>query len=102
MAVVLTVGSRTSLQRFFTSSALRILGKYSYAAYIWHVFVRVVVLWLEENALRVPVPWYVNIPLMIGVTLGVSALTYAAIERPFLSLKRYFEPVVRAAVAQTS
>ncbi|HLH41682.1 MAG TPA: acyltransferase [Bryobacteraceae bacterium] len=102
LTAVLTAGSRSLLQRFLTHPAMRMLGKYSYAAYIWHVLVRVTVLYLEQTWLRVSTPWFVNIPLMFAITIGVSMLSHAAIERPFLSLKRYFEPAIRTAAARAS
>jgi peptidoglycan/LPS O-acetylase OafA/YrhL len=101
LAAVLTAGSGTPLQRFLTHPTMRMLGN-SYAAYIWHVLVRVVVLYLEESVLHVSTPWFVNIPLLFAITVGASMLSYIVIERPFLSSKRYFEPVTQASAAGQS
>jgi peptidoglycan/LPS O-acetylase OafA/YrhL len=99
LALVTTIGTDSHVQRFFTSRAMRAMGKYSYSAYIWHDLVWVVVRDLQRNVLHRTPPWYVNIPLMIALTLLVSVVSYVVIERPFLSLKRYFKPRMPEVVA---
>lgn len=91
LAAILTMGSQSLFQRFFTSGIMRVFGKYSYGAYVWH---RMVALGIQisERRLHIPLPWFVEIPLMVAATLGVSMASYASFERSFLALKRRFEP----------
>lgn len=91
LGAIVTMGSGSILQRFFTSGIMRAFGKYSYAAYIWHRMVAAGVQACERK-IHTPLPWFVEIPLMIAATFAVSMASYALIERPFLALKRYFEP----------
>jgi len=87
---VLTMGSRSIFQRFFCSGVMRMFGKYSYAAYIWHPFVSAVMLKIERESLHGQWRGIVNIPLMVAGTLLVSMASYGLIERPFLMLKGRF------------
>jgi peptidoglycan/LPS O-acetylase OafA/YrhL len=62
------------------------LALWSYGAYLWHfLLVRA----LDRAAL--PLPWPVHIGLYLAATLGLSALTYVAIERPGMRLRRFVE-----------
>jgi peptidoglycan/LPS O-acetylase OafA/YrhL len=75
------------LRGFFEFPPLAWLGRISYGVYLWHM----VVFGLPG---RIPVlkeacPW----PLTIGLTIGVAALSYYALERPMLRLKRRFSRV---------
>jgi peptidoglycan/LPS O-acetylase OafA/YrhL len=92
VGAVLTIGSRSMPQRFLCSGFMRTFGKYSYAAYIWHPLVRTGVATVELNTLHAELPALVQIPLLIAVTLAVSMVSYALVERPFLGLKRHFKP----------
>jgi peptidoglycan/LPS O-acetylase OafA/YrhL len=87
-------------RRFFSSSLMRMFGKYSYAAYIWHILVRVLVMNFQRNVLHITLWWFVNIPVLVIVTLFLSMASYALIEEPFLSLKRHFKP--RMAMARNA
>ena len=88
-------GSRT--HRFFTSTTMRFMGRYSYAMYVFHEFV----LWGANSF----APWTVappevmgsHVPLGLVVLFGVSGVTIALAllswhlyEKQFLKLKRYF------------
>jgi len=95
LGAIVTMGSGSILQRFFTSGIMRAFEKYCYAAYVWHRIVAAGVQACERKT-HTPLPWFVEIPLMIA-TFAVSMASYALIERPFLALKRRFEP--RYAVA---
>jgi peptidoglycan/LPS O-acetylase OafA/YrhL len=92
IAVVLTMGSKSMLQQFFASRIMILFGKYSYAAYIWHLLVAQLVRKAEASVLHVQPPATVNIPIIIAATLAVSMCSYIFAEKPFLALKRYFEP----------
>lgn len=84
------MGSRSIIQRFFCSGVMRMFGKYSYAAYIWHPFVGAVMLKIERESLHGEWRGIVNLPLMVAATLLVSMASYGLIERPFLMLKDRF------------
>jgi peptidoglycan/LPS O-acetylase OafA/YrhL len=92
MAVVVTTNNGSILQRILGSRIMRGFGKYSYAAYIWHILIRQLVLHYELETLHALPPAFVNIPLMVAATLAASALSYIVVERPFLALRGYFEP----------
>jgi len=70
---------------------MRMAGKYSYAAYIWHQFARAIVLRVELLLLHAQLPGTVNLVLMFGATLTLSMGSYALVERPFLALKGRFK-----------
>ena len=90
LALVSTAEEGSVSQRFFGSPIMRMLGRYSYATHIWHILVRVLVSYFERDVMHLRLPWFVDIPLMIGLTFLVGMISYAVIEQPFLSLKRYF------------
>jgi peptidoglycan/LPS O-acetylase OafA/YrhL len=92
MAVVVTTGNGSALQRVLGSGILRAISKYSYAAYLWHLLVRHSVEHYELSSIHALFPAFLNIPLMMAATLVLSAFSYIAIERPFLALRHYFEP----------
>jgi len=91
VAVVLTMGSKSMVQQFFSSRIMRLFGKYSYGIYIWHLLVAQLVR-KGEAALHLQVPGIVNMPIMIAAALSAALCSYALWERPFLALKRHFEP----------
>jgi peptidoglycan/LPS O-acetylase OafA/YrhL len=80
------------VQRFFSASILKTLGKYSYAMYVWHLMTAELVYRAETHVFARPLPQLLNIPILIAATLAVAMASYALIERPFLALKRLFEP----------
>ena len=92
VSLVLTIGERSALQSIFTSALLRTFGKYSYAAYIWHILVRDALARLELKYFSHPLYPGIHIPIWMLATLMVSMCSYVLVERPFLSLKRFFKP----------
>jgi peptidoglycan/LPS O-acetylase OafA/YrhL len=89
------LGGNPGVQRFLRSRPLRALGKYSYAAYIWHFpsmyFVKVAI----RNRIHPGGP--MRILLMVTATMVVSVISYHLVERWFLLLKKKFEPRLPAA-----
>jgi peptidoglycan/LPS O-acetylase OafA/YrhL len=79
---------------------MRVLGKYSYAAYIWHFVVIRIVRNAVTNHVRLPGP--ITILLMISTTLLTSFVSYHLVERWFLLLKKRFEPRFPPATAWAS
>jgi len=82
---------------FFTSPAMRFMGRYSYAMYVFHEFV----LWIANATM----PWTISppavlgsrVPLSLAVLVGVTAVTivlsllsWHLYEKQFLKLKRFF------------
>jgi peptidoglycan/LPS O-acetylase OafA/YrhL len=80
------LGGPSPLQRFLSSRIMRALGKYSYAAYLWH-YLTMRIVW------KIGVHFHAgNIVVMIAVTMLMSIASYHLIERWFLRLKGRFEP----------
>jgi peptidoglycan/LPS O-acetylase OafA/YrhL len=84
------LGGNPVLQQFLSSRPMRALGKYSYAAYLWHFAAMPIV--------RSTIPAHVHVwgvwrMLLMGATTAVlSVSSYYLIERWFLLLKKKFEP----------
>jgi peptidoglycan/LPS O-acetylase OafA/YrhL len=92
VSAVLTVESRSWLQWFLNSAAMRTLGKYSYATYVWHGLVADLIYQAETRAFGRTLPQPLNIPILIAAALVVSMASYVVVERPFLRLKDRFQP----------
>jgi peptidoglycan/LPS O-acetylase OafA/YrhL len=90
LTLVFGLGVTTPGQRFFSSAAMRLFGRYSYGAYVWHPLVQRRLPPIERSILHALPPWFIQIPFLVGATLLVSMCCYALIERPFLNLKRHF------------
>ncbi len=69
------------------------LGRVSYGLYVFHLMV---IEWpiLQLGGMR----WPLRLTLSFGLTLGLAALSYALLERPFLRLKARFTCVPSAPV----
>jgi peptidoglycan/LPS O-acetylase OafA/YrhL len=61
LAAVVTTGFRSPLQIAFSNPVMRWIGKMSYSAYIWHLFVRTAIISCERVAFGVVFPRPVNI-----------------------------------------
>jgi len=75
----------------FAQPALVYLGRISYGLYVFHLMVIALVL-LHFRL------WPVQLTLSFGLTLGLAALSYALLERPFLRLKARFTYIRSAPV----
>ena len=87
----------TPITRILRLGWLRVIGKYSYGIYIFHVplfgAMSLFVAWRVEYWLGDSV--WVGLALvaaLAGVTFGIAAASYELFERPILKLKRHFEP----------
>jgi peptidoglycan/LPS O-acetylase OafA/YrhL len=77
----------------FRSPALEYLGKISYGLYIYHLiglsFIDTI-----DNVRRGgdpgPIHACVRLVFALGITIAISAVSYAVVEKPFLKLKRRF------------
>ncbi|MBP9865163.1 MAG: acyltransferase [Candidatus Omnitrophica bacterium] len=93
-----TVQDSRVLQVLFTNRAMRAIGRYSYALYLLHIPVRVLVrnLWLGEaqfrdwpgTALLWQCVFYVT---AFAVTYVLAWLSWNFLEKRFLNLKKHFE-----------
>lgn len=81
--------------RVFHLKPFRILGKYSYGFYVYHLlFVTAWVqflIWLEFKLDSLALAGLIALPLNFAVTFILSKLSYDMIEVRFLRLKRHFE-----------
>jgi peptidoglycan/LPS O-acetylase OafA/YrhL len=76
------------LFHFFSLRPLRVLGRYSYGFYVYHVIIYQPLVGFVLN--RWPVPHALLYTVDFFIILGVSALSYHILEMPFLRLKRRF------------
>ena len=83
---------KSPLQSFFSSGTMRAVGRYSYGAYVWRPLLLAQVLRLETHVWRRELPWFLNLPVLLGAVLAASMISFFVAERAFLSLKRHFEP----------
>jgi peptidoglycan/LPS O-acetylase OafA/YrhL len=93
VAVILLATVETSWgpTRALHTRPLRAVGRVSYGLYLWHVLVFSIVV---DNMRHKPV--VVTIALALGVTAIVTALSWYAVERPFLRWKARLDHRERA------
>jgi peptidoglycan/LPS O-acetylase OafA/YrhL len=94
---VLCVRSGSALHRFFTHRALRELGKYSYALYLFHLPLRALLRDTVYGSDDFPIVLGSQVPGQLLFYAAASSLAFAAAfaswnlyEKRFLALKRYF------------
>jgi len=76
------------LCRILSFRPLRILGRYSYGFYVYHVIIQQPLVGFVLNRWRVPHALLYTVDFFI--ILGISALSYHILEMPFLRLKKRF------------
>ncbi len=72
------------LTKIFENRYLRIVGRVSFSAYLWHMSI---FLWFDiagEHGMIIPA--LIKIPLVFTLTMLLAALTYRYIEKPFLKI----------------
>jgi len=78
----------------FSAPILRWVGKYSYALYVFHLPIALLI--LKPN-----IPWLSSMPILaevelfvfyFGVCIGCAFLSWHLYEKHFLKLKKYFHP----------
>ena len=90
--VILTTGSSETIpRRFFRNDALSFFGKYSYAMYLLHFPIMLMVLNMDFARHRGEQSWFIFVFLTFGLTILGSLLTWNLLEKPMLKLKKYFE-----------
>jgi peptidoglycan/LPS O-acetylase OafA/YrhL len=102
LVVVVTAPGGALPARIFEGAWLRRLGVHAYALYLFHFFVGALAAGLPFTPSRHPA-WFVPAQLAlwataIGASYGLARLTWVALERPALALKRYFPYGARGAM----
>ncbi len=99
MAIVVTRTTNSPLSRILRLRGLQWLGKYSYGMYVVQLpLVTLLPLSLLASwlgARSTDGPWFgvLYIALLFAITCGLALLSYHALEKPFLKLKRFFGPM---------
>jgi peptidoglycan/LPS O-acetylase OafA/YrhL len=93
LIVTLTTRSETSLiRRIFRNKFFVFWGNRSYAIYLYHIPVGMLLLdFLWQSGLRGWYMYFIYIGLTFGITILISVLTWRFLEKPMLALKKYFE-----------
>jgi len=91
----LTLPSGSPAFRLFYRKPLRVLGKYSYGFYIYHVLFGnawiALLVFLEHRLHSLSMAGFIMIPSALVVTFFVSKLSFDLFEVKFLRWKRHFE-----------
>jgi len=87
------------VSRFLTLGALTWIGRVSYSLYLWHgIGITFVALHIEPS---LHLSRLVSEVVRLCVTLALAAVSYYLVEKPFLKLKRRFEPIRRTNASST-
>jgi peptidoglycan/LPS O-acetylase OafA/YrhL len=72
-------------------AALAVIGRYSYSMYLWHLPVRIAMLWLARRIPAFPATGALGFVLFVALSIVVGVLTAKALELPVLRIRdRYF------------
>lgn len=72
-------------------TALAVAGRYSYSMYLWHLPVRIAMLWVARRVPAFPATGGLGFVLFVALSIVVGMLTAKAVELPVLRLRdRYF------------
>ncbi len=93
--LAVSVQKSSKLWPIITAKPLRLFGKFSYALYIWHLFVFETILahWpmpKEASMLRYGVQYAVVGTVCMALSLAVAWISWHVLEKRFLALKRHF------------
>ncbi|NCP86560.1 MAG: hypothetical protein CO094_02820 [Anaerolineae bacterium CG_4_9_14_3_um_filter_57_17] len=90
IVMLTTYAESNPLRAFFRSSALRFLGKYSYAIYLFHILPLLIFqrLFAESQGFAA---WLIFNALTPLVTVLLALLSWNLLETRMLALKKYFE-----------
>lgn len=86
--ILCSLNRESPLFRPLSFTPLRLLGRYSYGFYVYHVIIYQPLVGFVLNRWRVPHALLFTADFFI--ILGISALSYHILEMPFLQLKRRF------------
>lgn len=86
LVVLILACDLSSLPRIVSSSGIY-LGRISYGLYVFHVLA------IELVNRTIPKSFAVRLPLALVLTVGLSAISYRYLEKPFLRLKLRFTHV---------
>ena len=93
--IALTLRAESVAFSIFHWKPARVLGKYSYGFYVWHLVWQQAWILLLATIFRrtgsAVIGGVIEIPLAFATTFFVSKLSYDLFEVRFLKLKRYFE-----------
>jgi peptidoglycan/LPS O-acetylase OafA/YrhL len=102
LLTALTAAPGSRVGRFFRSAPMRFFGKYSYGLYVFHAMIshffvarrteHVVAGWVGNHTLAV----FLQAAAGLALSIGVSWASFHLMEKPFLALKRHFEPAPAA------
>jgi peptidoglycan/LPS O-acetylase OafA/YrhL len=98
LIAMVTGGERTKLARLFNWRPLASVGLVSYSLFLWH---EPVVRWLSAHGLTHPgrLGLAMNVLLVASISLTLSAISFVAVERPSMALRKKREKQPAPAVA---
>ncbi len=83
-------GTQGPVGRFLGHPLMVRIGRISYGLYVYHFFMRYILLWLvSRQYIHLTSQWQYG-GLSVGLSVLTAVLSWRFIERPILGLKRYF------------